>query len=121
MRRRAALLMALMVATLVVASGVALPATISCPNREGNLCVGTEQGDTMTGTNRADDMRGRGGPDKMRARGGNDRLIGGSGNDTLNGAGGDDTYRFNDGWDFDLIGFESDGIDTLDFSMLANS
>lgn len=53
-------------AALLVASGVAWAATISCPNRSGSLCVGTSQGDTMTGRDRADDMRGREGGDSMR-------------------------------------------------------
>ena len=44
MRNRAILLPAVIVFTLVVASGVAFAATITCPNRDGNLCVGTNKG-----------------------------------------------------------------------------
>ncbi len=87
MRTRATLLLALMASALVVASGVAWAATISCPNRDGNLCVGTNNRDTMTDGTRADDMRARGGNDTLRASGGNDKLDGGPGNDSLQGAG----------------------------------
>jgi hypothetical protein len=49
MKRRTLFVAGLMVAALVVASGVAWAASISCPNRTGNLCVGTDNKDTMTG------------------------------------------------------------------------
>ncbi len=91
MRSRAILLLALMVTALVVASGVAWAATISCPNRSGNLCVGTSQADTMTGRDRADDMRGREGGDLMRGAGGQDVMIGQEGADTVSGQDGPDT------------------------------
>ena len=109
-------------ATLVVlvAGGVALAATINCPNRDGKLCVGTDRADTMNGRDGAkDDMRGRGGADTLRGRGVKDKLTGGPGNDTLNGALGSDTYIFDDGWGQDSIGSEDGGLDTLDFSTLS--
>lgn len=108
-----------MAAALVVASGVAWAATISCPNRAGNLCVGTNARDTMTGTNRADDMRAGGGNDTMRALGGNDRLIGGlgsdridgaSGNDVMVGQSGNDTLLAQDGSDVVNGGFGNDSL-----------
>jgi len=68
-----------MVAALVVASGVAWAATINCPNRVGNLCVGTNKKDTMIGRNRIDDMHAKDGADTLRARGGKDTLSGGEG------------------------------------------
>jgi hypothetical protein len=64
-------------AALVVASGVAWAASISCPNRAGSLCMGTQKKDTLNGRNRADDMRGRGGADILKAGGGKDTLDGG--------------------------------------------
>lgn len=93
-----------MAAVIVVASGVAWAATISCPNRAGGLCVGTKKKDIMRGTNRTDDMRGRGGSDVLKARGGTDTLSGDKGNDALIGGDADDTYRFgiND-WGKDTI------------------
>jgi hypothetical protein len=70
MRRRALFVAGLMAIALVVASGVAWAASISCPNRTGNLCVGTDNKDTMTGTDgRTDDMRAKGGADEVRGRG----------------------------------------------------
>ena len=113
MRRRALLVAGLMVAALVVASGAAWAATISCPNRDGNLCVGTDNKDTMTGRDsRADDMRGKGGADEVRGRGGGDRLSGGPGADTLTGALGKDTLVGAEGPDA-LKGGSAD--DTYDF------
>jgi Ca2+-binding RTX toxin-like protein len=119
--RKTVLLLASVATALLLASGVVLAATISCPNRDGNRCVGTPQGDTMMGTDRADGMRGLDGNDALRARGGTDRLLGGLGNDTLSGAAGRDTYLFGDGWGQDRITGESGGIDTLDFSALSEN
>lgn len=96
--------MGLMVAALVVASGVAWAATINCPNRAGSLCVGTDNKDTMIGRDRADEMRAKDGADIVKARGGNDTLAGGRGKDVLRGGPADDTYDFtvND-WGNDTI------------------
>jgi Ca2+-binding RTX toxin-like protein len=130
-RRRALFVAGLVVVALVAASGVALAASISCPNRAGNLCVGTDQADTMTGRNSSDDIRGRGDGDQLNARGGRDRLAGGPGedqlfggdandrllgdsgidvldggigNDVLAAGGGDDRYRYvQEGWGRDTI------------------
>jgi Ca2+-binding RTX toxin-like protein len=116
MRRRALFVAGLMVAALVVASGVAWAATISCPNRSGSLCVGTSQGDTMTGRDRADDMRGREGGDLMRGgagadvmggQEGADRVFGQDGPDTLTGGLGKDTLSGAKGEDR-LTGAEGD-------------
>ena len=56
MRRQAALLTTTMAIALMVASGVALAAEITCPNSIGNQCIGTNEADTMRGTNQDDDM-----------------------------------------------------------------
>ena len=90
----------LMMTALVVASGIAWAAAISCPNRDGNLCVGTDRQDTMTGRDsRADDMRGKGGADEMRGRGGADEMQGGTGGDTILGQDGPDTLSGGPGAD----------------------
>jgi len=47
MKRRAILMLAMMMMTLVVASGVALAQTITCSTKS---CEGTDQDDTMTNT-----------------------------------------------------------------------
>ena len=81
-----------MAIALLVASGVAWAASISCPNRSGNLCVGTDNKDTMTGRDgRTDDMRGKGRGDEMKGRGGGDTVLGQDGPDTLSGGPGKDT------------------------------
>ena len=56
MRRQAALLTTTMAIALMVASGVALAAEITCHNSIGNRCIGTNEADTMRGTNQDDDM-----------------------------------------------------------------
>jgi Ca2+-binding RTX toxin-like protein len=122
MRRTVLLLFSAAIVALV-AGGVAFAATISCPNRAGNLCVGTDNKDTMTGRDgRTDDMRARGGADEVRGRGGADKLSGGpgadaltsglgkdtlvgaEGPDALGGGGADDTYKFGiNSWGKDTI------------------
>ncbi len=99
MRRRALLLAGLIAVALVVASGVAWAASISCPNRSGNLCMGTSQADTMTGRDRADEMRGREGGDLMRGAGGADVMVGQEGADTVSGQDGPDTLAGGPGKD----------------------
>ncbi len=65
--RRAFLLLTVMVAALVLASGVALAQIINCPTGADGLCVGTDNSDTLNGTNSADDMRGLKGQDTLNA------------------------------------------------------
>lgn len=89
--KRAVLLFGAMAVALMVASGVALAASIQCPNRPGNGCEGTKKADTITGTPQADMIRARGGDDVVNARGGDgDFSIGGSGEDRVRGQGGSD-------------------------------
>ncbi len=100
MRIRVLFVAGLMVATLVVASGVAWAASISCPNRSANLCVGTDNRDTMTGRDgRTDEMRARGGADVMRGRGGADVMLGQPGGDTVSGQDGPDALSGGPGAD----------------------
>ncbi len=136
MRRRAVLVTTIMTAGLVVASGVALAATITCT---GGLCVGTSQDYTINGTNRKDTMRGRGGDDTLRGREqsdivlgqadndtllgqeGSDKLTGGTGNDALSGGvTGNDVYAFGEGWGQDRLTDDFSGRDALDFSALTS-
>jgi Ca2+-binding RTX toxin-like protein len=78
--RRTTLLLSVMVATLLVASGVAWAATI----------VGTNGNDTRNGTANRDYMYGLNGNDQLSGRAGDDQIEGGGANDTLNGDGGND-------------------------------
>ena len=71
--RRVILLWALMAATLVAASGVALAVTK----------IGTNGPDTLRGTNGADNLIGKGGNDILYALAGNDNLQRGEGKDWL--------------------------------------
>ena len=127
MRRRAVLLITTMAAVLVVASGVALAANISC--KAGTTCFGTNKADTMTGTNQADDMRGRGGGDTIHGRDGDDKALGGDGNDDIYaglgndsfvaGEAGDDSYVFEERWGADTVtNGEDSGEDKLVFSSI---
>ena len=73
--RRVILLLAVMAATLVVASGVALAV-----NK-----IGTNGPDTLRGTNAADNLDGRGGNDVLYGLGGRDNLLGGESKDWVLG------------------------------------
>ena len=73
--RRVILLLTMMAATLVVASGVALAV-----NK-----IGTNGPDTLKGTNGADNLLGNGGNDTLFALAGNDNLLGGAGKDEVLG------------------------------------
>jgi Ca2+-binding RTX toxin-like protein len=116
LKRTATLLLMVMVAALVLASGVALAInTINC-QAGGNPCYGTPDADVMNGTTGPDDMRsleggdtlnagdeidslnGGKGPDTLNGEANNDQLNGGRGSDTLSGAAGDDSYLFANRW-----------------------
>ena len=101
MQRRALLVAGAMVVALVMTSGVAVAAAISCPNRDGDLCVGTSDADAMTGRDGSDDIRARAGGDSVKALGGKDLLRGGPGEDRLLGARGSD--RLSGGGDIDVL------------------
>jgi Ca2+-binding RTX toxin-like protein len=75
--RRTVLLLAVMAACLVVASGVALAV-----NR-----VGTNGHDVLKGTDGSDNLLGRGGQDDLFGKGGSDNLSGGPGKDNVLGGG----------------------------------
>jgi Ca2+-binding RTX toxin-like protein len=75
--RRTVLLLTVMAAVLVMASGVALAV-----NK-----VGTNGPDTLRGTNEGDNLSGRGGNDTLFGKGGSDNLLGGSGKDLVLGGG----------------------------------
>ena len=87
MRRTALLMLAVMAAALVVASGVALAKNY----------VGTDRGEKIVGTKYADHINAKGGddvvlgwagPDKIRGGNDNDKQYGGRGNDVIYTEGG---------------------------------
>ena len=104
--RRVILLLALMAATLVVASGVALAV-----NK-----VGTNGPDTLRGTNGDDNLVGLGGNDVLFGLGGRDNLLGEEGKDWVLGgnerraSGGDKNLVGGPGNDGVLGGTGSDNI-----------
>jgi Ca2+-binding RTX toxin-like protein len=104
--RRTVVLVAVMAAVLVMASGVALAV-----NK-----VGTNGPDTLRGTNEGDNLLGRGGQDDLFGLGGNDNLLGGEGRDVLLGG----NERVPQGGDKNLVGgpgndliFGGNGSDNL--------
>ena len=104
--RRGALLLAVVAACLVMASGVALAV-----NR-----VGTNGHDVLRGTDGNDNLLGLGGQDDLFGRGGNDNLVGGPGKDNVLGGderrprGGDKNLAGGEGNDFVGGGQGSDNI-----------
>jgi Ca2+-binding RTX toxin-like protein len=123
--KRIMLAMALMVAALVGAAGVAWAATVNC--QVGVDCVGTDGPDRLVGTDEPDRMFGRQGSDRLLGyRGGDamygdevtvfppvdtslegdDELLANDGEDTLYGFGGDDLLR--GGGRADFISAEED-------------
>ena len=92
--KRVVVLLAVMATALVVASGVALAASIDCPNRPNGTCIGTSNDDTITGTPQPDQIRARGGDDAVKARNAADFVLAGIGKDRVNGNGGDDELLF---------------------------
>ena len=98
--RRLMVILAVMGTALTLAAGVALAATIDCPNRDGGRCVGTAGDDTMLGRTVADDMSGRTGNDTMTGRGGPDVMVGDIGADNINGGPGGDRLEGGTGEDF---------------------
>jgi serralysin len=120
MRRRAILVLVAMGATLVLSSGVALAATITCQAELGD-CFGTKKADTLNGTDTPEHMFGRASGDTLNAFGeedwlfgngggdelfgglGRDQMTGGSGKDELAGGGSDDHYHLGPNWGDDSI------------------
>ncbi len=88
--RRVILLLALMAATLVLASGLALAV-----NK-----VGTDGPDTLRGTDEDDNLLGRSGNDVLFGLGGDDNLLGGEGKDWVLGG----NERRPQGGDKNLVG-----------------
>ena len=110
--RKTVLFLASMALAVLLVCGVALAADIQCPNRAGNLCVGTTGDDTLTGTANSDTIEGRDGADLIKGRGAKDQLAGELGNDEIRGGGGADDVFGNRGNEktFDSGGTPQPGI-----------
>jgi Ca2+-binding RTX toxin-like protein len=85
--RRTALLLAVMAAALVVASGMALAKTFIGTENDEKL-VGTKLADHINGLGGDDVLLGYAGPDKIRGGDDNDQQYGGRGNDIIYSEGG---------------------------------
>jgi len=147
MKKKAILLLAMMAAALLVASGVALAATSYKQCKVGVTCTGTSGDDTITGTTSNDSIYGYSGNDRIYGYGGNDymtgmdgddqlygtygadRYVGGNGNDKMydtqnslsDAKYGDDTYFGLRGGGVDTILDSGGAFDTLDLSPLTRS
>ena len=77
-----------MVGALVVGSGVALAASITCAT---SPCLGTPNSDNIEGTSNAEEIRALAGDDFVGRSGGNDEIYGDEGNDSADGLQGNDT------------------------------
>ena len=125
--RRVVLILLVMAAALVLASGVALAVTK----------IGSNGPDTLRGTNGDDDLLGRGGQDNMFSLDGTDNLIGeagrdnvwagterrpGEGDKNLQGGSGNDTLHVDDGDINDLAigGSGSNDVCVVDFGAEAS-
>ena len=85
--RRTTLLLAVMAAALVVASGVAL-ARDFVGTDNGERIVGTDSADTIDANGGDDTVLGLRGPDTIRGGNGKDKQYGGRGNDVIDSDGG---------------------------------
>lgn len=103
--RRLAAALSAAAAALMMASGLALAATIDCPNQtDGLTCVGTPKADTLTGEEVRDRMFGLGANDTVRGLGGDDDLAGMAGNDRTAVGADSDTYMYGEGtWGVDTL------------------
>ena len=75
--RKTMTLLASAALALLVASGMAMAASISCPNASDGFCYGTKFGDGMYGTDHVGRMYGFRGADLMYGYDNADRMYGG--------------------------------------------
>lgn len=107
MRKSVLLLLTSIALAVLLASGIALAATVNC-NPDAYKCVGTSGPDTLYGTSDDyDNIRGREGADKIYGLGGDDRTIHSEG---LYGDDGDDVVRGGQGNDSVYGGHGSDRV-----------
>ena len=108
-RAAAAVCGGLLVVSLVLVAGTALPAS-TCFGKAPTVAGATAGDDTLTGTTGPDVIVGLGGNDTINGLGGADRICGGDGNDVINGGAGKDRLRGDAGNDR-LVG--GSGLDTV--------
>jgi hypothetical protein len=120
MRRRVVLVLTLMIAALVLASGVALAVSKSGGNGD-DLLKGTKDRDTLSGGGgddriygkaAGDQLYGDSGADEVYGNRGNDQLFGGQGVDKVFGGPGDDWVNLLDEHGGDVADCGT-GVDTV--------
>jgi Ca2+-binding RTX toxin-like protein len=94
--RRVALLLSVVAAALILASGVALAKNFAGTNGDDRF-IGTNKADKAFGAGGNDFLSGKGGRDELYAGTGRDTLRGGEGNDYLNAANNGDSTDYNCG------------------------
>jgi hemolysin type calcium-binding protein len=92
MARRIALMLVALVAALVLASGVAIAALVTCP-AGGGICEGTPNDDDIDGSLQDDQIFAKAGNDLVLAAAGNDTVHGDEGDDGIDGQEGDDALH----------------------------
>jgi Ca2+-binding RTX toxin-like protein len=125
--RKVALLLSVVAAALLIASGVAFAKNIQGDGKDNRL-VGTSKNDTIAGSGGDDNIFGKGGRDRLYGDSGADNVsggtdpddvFGGKGADDLFGNGGDDYMNSADNRGGDFVdcgpGFDSAVIDAVDF------
>jgi Ca2+-binding RTX toxin-like protein len=113
--RRATLLLLATIAAMLMATGVAIAVTKTCPSgtTPSKPCNGTPDRDVLTGTGGTDYINSLAGDDVIDARAGDDTLYGGDGADALFGKDGGDTIYGGSGNDNfkTIVGQDSSGSD----------
>jgi len=111
-KRRVTLLLAAVAAALVLTSGIALAAVISCP---GGLCFGTPEPDTISGSGVNDEIHALAGNDFVDGFAGNDEVLGDQDSDELRAAENSDVSDGGPGNDLiDGVTFDTPGsVDVL--------
>jgi Ca2+-binding RTX toxin-like protein len=106
--RKMGMMLALMAVGLLVASGVALAATINCARD----CTGTNAPDRLIGSSNPQTMLGLDGGDSISGYRGDDDVEGGAGGDAVYGGTGDDRVLGGTGNDYVEGDFGHDYINT---------
>jgi hypothetical protein len=124
--RRTLLFVTTAALAMLAAGGVALAASVNCPNASDGNCYGTNSGDALYGTSGVDRMYGYGAGDLMKGYGGGDsmyggnesglgdKMSGGAGADLVNGQGGNDIIEGGPGPDTLRTGTGSDRVEAQD-------
>lgn len=110
--RRMTVLLSVVVAALVIASGVALAKDFQGDGKNNRL-VGTNKADTIAGSGGDDNISGKGGRDRLYGDSGRDKVSGGKDRDDVFGGKGADNLFGNDDNDY-INSADNRGADVVD-------